>query len=85
MSNMLGWLKDYLKSTPQEELRKEWEEIEGMGFTGPNAFEYLKALDSIYSVQLKEYCPPDKLVCAKDKKNMTPNFSESFFLCNLAL
>jgi hypothetical protein len=80
---MLERLKEYLKSTPKEQLKKEWEEIENMGFSSPNAIEYLKTLNTIYSVELKEYGPPQKINCANSTKNMAPIFSESFFLRNL--
>ncbi|MDQ3191287.1 MAG: hypothetical protein M3Q58_06820 [Bacteroidota bacterium] len=47
-SNMLSWLKDYLNSTPLEQVKKEWNEVEELGLRGPNVYEYLDFLEESY-------------------------------------
>lgn len=81
-SEMLSWLREYIKSTPKEVISKEWEEIENMKLGGPNAFEYIEFLH-------QHYCYHEYLGTVTNQieipKNMTPNFSGSFFLHKLAL
>jgi len=44
-SPMVDWLRKYLKETPKEQIKKEWEEIQKMDFTGaPTVKEYLNTL-----------------------------------------
>ena len=46
---MLKWLREHIKNTPKEELRKEWEEIQKMGFSGaPTVKEYLDYVNKQY-------------------------------------
>ena len=49
-SEMLNWLKDYLKNTPTDQIKKEWKSIEDLGFKGPIAFEYLDFLHQTYGI-----------------------------------
>jgi hypothetical protein len=44
-------LHKHLISTPQEELEKEWKEIEDMGIEGPTVEEYFQGLDPNYLYQ----------------------------------
>lgn len=78
---MLNWLNEYIKTTPLSDIKKEWEEIEEKFPVGVNAFEYLEYSKEAYKICYK---PPidygtEKLIA----KNMTSNFSGSFFLLNL--
>lgn len=44
MSDLLNKLKEHLNSITSEEFEKEWAEIEGMGFKGPQADRYVEIL-----------------------------------------
>jgi hypothetical protein len=82
-SEMLSWLQDYIKVTPKEELQKQWSEIENLGFKAPNAYEYLNYLTYAYTYTYDSSgCLLNNI---KTPENMTPNFSESFFLVKLAV
>lgn len=75
-SEMLNWLREYLQNTPQQQLQKDWNEIEGLNFEGPKAYEYIGFM--------QRYCcygtPPGYLLSHLElPKNTTPNYSESFF------
>jgi hypothetical protein len=78
---MLEQLKKYIRETSSDELRQEWEKVEQLGFTGPNAFEYIEFLNDNYKLFLPRFCEPKGV---KIPENMTPNFSGSFFLLNIA-
>ncbi|MBV7533041.1 hypothetical protein [Chitinophaga sp. sic0106] len=78
-SEMLARLTEYLDNTSIEQLRKDWEEINCLEINSPNVFEYLDFLDG-YSCNL-EGCLSEEI---KVPENMVPNFSGSFFLCNIA-
>lgn len=78
---MLEQLKKYIQDTKPEELKKEWEKIEQLGFTGPKAFEYIEFLNDNYKLYLPQFCNPKGV---NVPENMTPNFSGSFFLLNIA-
>lgn len=82
-SEMLSWLRNYIKVTPQDQLKKEWGEIENLGFNAPNAFEYISFLNCTYVYPYDSGGFLSNKI--KTPENMTPNFSESFFLVNLAL
>ena len=74
---MLNWLEMYIKSTPLSQIKEEWKEIETKFSVGVNAFEYLEYSKEAYKICYK---PPldygaEKLIA----KNMTSNFSGSFF------
>ena len=73
---MLEQLKKYLKETKRNEIQEDWKKIEQMGFKGPNAFEYIGFLEDKYRLLLPQYCHPKGV---KIPKNMTPDFSGSFF------
>lgn len=77
---MLLWLKDYIRNTHKDQIKAEWSKVEAIGFNGPNAFEYLQYLNQIHYPHPREYCTYTKIIFPK---NMTPNFTESFFLCNI--
>jgi hypothetical protein len=79
---MLEQLKKYILETKPEDIKKEWEKIEQLGFTGPNAFEYIEFLNDNYKLLLPRFCEPKGV---KIPENMTPNFSGSFFLLNIAV
>lgn len=78
---MLEQLKKYIRDTKPEDLKKEWEKIEKLGFTGPKAFEYIEFLDDNYKLLLPGFCNQKKV---NVPENMTPNFSGSLFLLNIA-
>ena len=40
----LRLLQKYLDETPEEELKKQWKDIEDMGFEGPTVDEYFQSL-----------------------------------------
>ncbi len=79
---MLSGLKDYLRNTSRKEIVSEWNRIESLGFSGPNAFEYLQYLNQVHFPHLREFCTSTEI---NYPKNMTPNFSGSVFLCNIVL
>lgn len=79
---MIEQLKKYFQDTEIEEIKSEWNKIEQLGFTGPTAFEYVEFLDENYKFLLPQFCHPKGI---NIPENMTPNFSGSFFFCNIAL
>lgn len=78
---MIEQLKKYFQDTKPEDLKREWEKIEQLGFTGPNAFEYIEFLNDNYKLYLPQFSNPNEVIVPE---NMTPNFSGSFFLLNIA-
>lgn len=79
MSQMLQWLKEYIKNTPQEKIRENWEAIRSTEIESPNAFEYLKYLRECYCYEKS----PDSYSFNQSEK-YDSNFLESFFLLRIA-
>ena len=75
---MLTWLKEHISATPKEELIREWQEIEKLGFDGPNAVDYIKVVKDIYNISLKD-CYPQQKVSYNIQKNETPECTGSHF------
>lgn len=60
-SPMIQKLKEVLKNTPLEVLKKEWEEIEKDAPDSPNAYEYMESLPPIPDEQQSEKALRDTL------------------------
>ncbi|MFL0684031.1 MAG: hypothetical protein ACJLTB_12545 [Algoriphagus aquaeductus] len=69
-------LRHHLKHVDKAKLKQEWAEIEGLKLQGPNAMEYVEFLCRHYSAEISP-CAFEEI---EVKSNMTPDFSESFFL-----
>ncbi len=76
-SEMVNWLREYLRDTPAEEVKKDWKEIEELGLRGPNAYDYLEFMSDSYCKV--SYPPPREENEVDLISKMTPEFSESFF------
>lgn len=77
-----SWIEElrlYLHKEDKVKLKQDWAEIEALNLQGPNALEYSQYLSEYYLTG----------VCAwrfeeiEVKSNMTPDFSGSFFYCNI--
>ncbi|MFM6975432.1 MAG: hypothetical protein ACKOW2_01080 [Sphingobacteriaceae bacterium] len=78
---MLDQLKQYFNSTPFAEIKSEWQEIEKQFPSGINASEYLEYSATVNNPYYRPpIIPEGELLIAK---NLTSNFSGSFFLLNL--
>lgn len=77
---MLTKLKAHIAKNGIAQVRKEWAEIEKIQFDGPFVFSYLEYLNEKYPVG-SCFEPPSNILFPE---NMAPNFSGSFFLCNIA-
>ncbi len=71
---LLNELRNHLRNTPIEELRKEWEEIQAMNLGGPTVTEFVDHLKEFYCPILKI---PESWI--KTHLELTPEFSGSFF------
>jgi hypothetical protein len=78
---MLNWLKEHIKNTPYDELKKEWDVIESMDLEGPNALEYAKGMNSVYQ-EAFFYPPPTNNIKTDDK--IASNFGAICFLITIA-
>lgn len=74
---MLNRLKEYLKSTPISDVRKEWEEVVSAFPNGVCANEYIQYSRKSYKVVIP---PLIDLPNLNLSSNLTSNFSGSFFL-----
>lgn len=81
MEDVLKALKKHLAETTKEQRQKIWLEIEELGIGGPDALEYLEYLDREYPIPIYS----TSLESTNITSNMTPNFSGSYFFCNIAL
>lgn len=79
---MLEQLRKYIQETEIEAMKREWHKIEQLGFTGPNAFEYLEFLNENQRISFSRFYRPKKI---NVPKNMAPDFLGSFFLLNIAI
>ena len=52
MNKHLENLKEYFENTPQEEIDKEWEEIESLNDLGPDVLEYADFVNKNESLDL---------------------------------
>lgn len=80
-SELLEKLNSYLASTPDAVLEKEWEAIEALKLGGPDVDTFLGFQNQFY---YSCEWPHQFAVQIELPQNMTPDFSGSFFLCNIA-
>jgi hypothetical protein len=81
-SEMLQWLRDYIKETPAQQIQKEWQEIESLGLEGPNAFDYFDFLEYVYCPEPDIQCYNDNIKLSNKKTLM---YSGSFFFTKFVL